>query len=193
MNISDTLLLLLTLIYIFSIMNTHLTELVNKANHNRALLKRSRPPTGHYYIYSLHSKKLNMPYVGKTTQSMVNRIARHRNPGSQCTGTQLFALGDPEWSILEIVPTESAPEREEWHIANTRATTNVNAISRPLEGTKLLERIRLKKKDAARCPVKNRQRVRAHHQKMDAQAVALGYKSHYFRLKAERIAAGFII
>ena len=174
-------------------MNSHLTELVKAANHTRALLKNSKPPAGHHYIYSLHSKKLNMSYVGKTKQSMGNRIRLHRHPVGKCAGTQLFALGDPEWSILEIVPTEDAAEREEYHIGNTRATTNVNAISRPLEGTKLLERIRLKKKDAARCPVKNRQRVRAHHQKMDAQAVALGYKSHYYRLKAERIAAGFII
>ena len=115
-------------------MNTHLTELVQKANYNRALLKRSRPPTGHHYIYMLHSKKLNLSYVGKTKQSMLKRMRMHRNPPSKCAGTQLFALGDPEWSILELVPTERAWEREEWHIGHTRAATNVNQLSRPVEG-----------------------------------------------------------
>ena len=174
-------------------MNSHLTELVKAANHNRAFLKRSRPPAGHHYIYSLHSKKLNMSYVGKTKQSMRLRLKTHRNPNSKCYGTQLFALGDPEWSILEIVPTEDADEREEWHIANTRAATNVNAVSRPMDGFKLRERIRLKKKNAARDPEEIRQTNRACRHVRNAEAVALGYKNHYQRLKAERIAAGFII
>ncbi len=174
-------------------MNTHLTELVEKANHTRALLKRSRPPTGHHYIYMLHSKKLNLSYVGKTKQSMHARMCKHRHPDSKCRGTQLFALGDPEWSILEIVPTESAAEREEWHIANTRSTTNVNANSRPLTGYALRERIRLRKRGAVRDREEHRQQCRAHRQKKNAEAVALGYKNHYQRLKAERIAAGFII
>ena len=174
-------------------MNTHLTELVKKANHTRALLKRSRPPTGHHYIYMLHSKKLNMSYVGKTKQSMQARMQLHRYPSSKCTGTQLFALGDPEWTILEIVPTERAWEREEWHIGHTRAATNVNQLSRPVEGAKLRKRIGEKKRDAARCPVENKQRCMARRHKENAEAFALGYKNHYQRLKAERIAAGFII
>ena len=174
-------------------MNTHLTELVKKANHTRALLKRSRPPAGHHYIYILHSKKLNMSYVGKTTQSMHKRMYMHRHPASKCSGTQVFAMGDPEWSILEIVPTESAAEREEWHIGNTRAATNVNERCVPLKGAALARRIQLKKRDAARCPVKNRQRARVRVHVRNAEAVALGYKSHYHRLKAERIAAGFVI
>jgi hypothetical protein len=174
-------------------MNTHLTELVKTANRNRALLKRSRPPTGHHYIYSLHSKKLNLSYVGKTKMSMQKRMSAHKHPNSYCTGTQLFAMGDPEWSILEIVPTEDADEREEWHIANTRAATNVNAVSRPMDGFKLRERIRLKKKNATRDPEEIRQTNRACRQVRNAEAVALGYKNHYQRLKAERIAAGFII
>jgi hypothetical protein len=174
-------------------MNSHLTELVKAANHTRALLKNSKPPAGHHYIYSPHSKKLNMSYVGKTKQSMQKRMNMHRNPPNRCSSTQLFALGDPEWRILEIVETESAAEREEWHIANTRAATNVNDNSVPLEGAALARRIQLKKRDAARCPVKNRQRARARVHVRNAEAVALGYKSHYHRLKAERIAAGFII
>ena len=119
-------------------MNSHLTELVKAANHNRALLKRSRPPAGHCFIYCLHSKKLNMSYVGKTKQSMGNRIRLHRHPVGKCAGTQLFALGDPEWSILEIVASDHAGDREEWHIAHTRSATNVNARSVPLEGAALL-------------------------------------------------------
>jgi hypothetical protein len=82
-------------------MNSHLTELVKAANHERALLKNSRPPTGHCFIYSLHSKKLNLSYVGKTTMSMQKRMSAHKHPVSYCTGTQLFAMGDPEWSILQ--------------------------------------------------------------------------------------------
>ena len=174
-------------------MNSHLTELVKAANHNRALLKRSRPPAGHCYIYGLYSKKLNLSYVGKTKMSMQARIYKHRHPDSKCRGTQLFAIGDPEWSILEIVPTESAAEREEWHIANTRAATNVNANSRKVEGAKLRKRIGEKKRDAARCPEKERLRSLERYHANNAAAVALGYKNHYYRLKAERIAAGFII
>ena len=174
-------------------MNSHLTELVKAANHTRALLKRSRPPAGHCFIYSLHSKKLNMSYVGKTKQSMQERMCSHRNPKNGCTGTQLFALGDPDWTILETVPSEHAGEREDWHIAHTRSATNVNARSVPLEGAALRKRICTKKYNAARCPEKNRQNVRARHHARNAEAVALGYKNHYQRLKAERIAAGFIV
>ena len=92
-------------------MNSHLTELVKAANRNRAFLKNSRPQAGYHYIYCLHSKKLNMSYVGKTKTSINQRMYVHRHPNSKCAGTQLFAMGDPEWSILEIVPTESAAER----------------------------------------------------------------------------------
>ena len=174
-------------------MNSHLTELVKTANRNRALLKHSRPPAGHHYIYSLHSKKLNMSYVGKTKQSMGDRIRLHRHPASKCSGTQLFAMGDPEWSILEIVASDHAGDREEWHIAHTRSATNVNARSVPLEGAALRKRICTNKYNAARCPEKERQRSLAHYHAKNAKAVALGYKNHYQRLKAERIAAGFII
>ena len=134
-----------------------------------------------------------MSYVGKTKQTMYKRMNMHRNPPNRCSSTQLFALGDPEWTILEIVPTESAAEREEWHIANTRAATNVNDRSVPLEGAALQKRICTKKWNAAQCPEKNRQRARARVHVRNAEAVALGYKSHYHRLKAERIAAGFVI
>ena len=134
-----------------------------------------------------------MSYVGKTKTSMYDRMIAHRNPVSKCTGTQLFALGDPVWSILEIVPTESAAEREEWHIANTRPATNVNDRSVPLEGAALRERIRHKKYNATRDPEESRQRRRAQYYAQNAEAVALGYKNHYMRLKAERIAAGFIV
>ena len=175
-------------------MNSHLTELVKAANHNRALLKNSRPPAGHHYIYCLHSKKLNMSYVGKTKQSMRLRMNMHRNPPVKCSSTQLFALGDPEWRILEIVESENAGDREEWHIANTRAATNVNQVSRAREGDALRKRIYQKKYQAAyRCPETKRQRARAHIQAKNAEAVALGYKNNYQRLKAERIAAGFIM
>jgi len=174
-------------------MNTHLTELVNAANHERALLKNSRPPTGHCFIYSLHSKKLNLSYVGKTKMSMQARIYKHRHPHSKCTGTQLFAVGDPEWTILEIVPTESAPEREEWHIAHTRAATNVNQVSRPLEGAALRKRLVAIKYNSTRCLEKQSMGARVRHHAKNAEAVALGYKNNYQRLKAERIAAGFII
>ena len=172
-------------------MNTHLTELVKKANDAQALLKRSRPPTGHHYIYSLHSKKLNLSYVGKTKMSMQKRMSAHKQPNSYCTGTQMFAMGDPEWSILEIVESEHAGEREDWHIANTRAATNVNANSRPLEGDAPRKRILRKKWN--RCPEKQRQRSLANYHAKNAEAVALGYKNHYHRLKAGRIAAGFIV
>ena len=173
-------------------MNTHLTALLKKANHNRALLKRSRPQAGHHYIYSLHSKKLNLSYVGKTKQSMQARMSTHRHPNSACAGTQLFALGDPDWRILEIVPTESAGERENWHIANTRADTNVNVRSRPREGAELRERLRKKKyNELHECPVKRKLQNRVYWHAKNAEAVELGYKNHYQRLKAE--AAGFII
>ena len=174
-------------------MNTHLTALVKNANHTRALLKHSRPPPGQHYIYMLHSKKLNLSYVGKTKQSMGERMCKHRNPNSTCTGIQLFALGDPEWSILEIVDSENARNREEWHIAHTRAATNVNQVSRAREGDALRLRLRKRKNDETRCPVKNRQRSLAKYHAKNAEAVALGYKNQYQRLKAERIAAGFII
>jgi len=142
----------------------------------------------------LHSKKLNLSYVGKTKQSMGQRICKHRNPNSTCSGTQLFALGDPEWSILEIVDSENARNREEWHIAHTRAATNVNVRSRPLEGSALRKRISDKKFDATkRCPENQRLRSLARYHAKNAEAVALGYKNQYQRLKAERIAAGFII
>ena len=174
-------------------MNTHLTELVKKANHNRALLKRSRPPTGHHYIYSLHSKKLNLSYVGKTTMSMQKRMSAHKHPNSYCSGTQLYALGDPEWSILEIVDSENARNREEWHIANTLAATNVNERSVPLEGAALSKRLRKKKWNAAhRCPVKQKLYDQTRWNAKNAEAVALGYKNHYHRWKAD-IAAGFIV
>ena len=124
---------------------------------------------------------------------MVKRMNMHRNPPSKCTGTQLFALGDPEWSILEIVPTESAAEREEWHITNTRPATNVNAICRPMEGDKLRMRIIMKKWQSGRDLEKNRQKNRDQRKAKNAEAVALGHKNHYHRLKAERTAAGFII
>ena len=98
------------------------------------------------------------------------------------------------WRILEIVETESAAEREEWHIANTRAATNVNKRSVPLEGAALRIRLRKKKYDAAhRCPVKQKLHDQTRWNAKNAEAVALGYKNHYHRLKAERIAAGFII
>ena len=175
-------------------MNSHLTELVKTANRNRALLKHSRPPAGHHYIYSLHSKKLNMSYVGKTKQSMQKRMNAHRYPNSKCSGTQLFAVGDPVWTILEIVPTESAGEREDWHIANTRAATNVKERSVPLEGAALSERLRKQKWHAAHaCPVKQKLYDQARWNAKTAEAVALGYKNNYQRLKAERIAAGFIV
>jgi hypothetical protein len=174
-------------------MNTQTSELVKKANHTRALLKHSRPPTGQHYIYMLHSKKLNLSYVGKTKQSIRKRMNMHRNPPYKCAGTQLFALGDPEWRILEIVESENAGDREEWHIANTRAATNVNQVSRAREGDALRLRLRKRKNDETRCPVKNRQRSLAKYHAKNAEAVALGYKNQYQRLKAERIAAGFII
>jgi hypothetical protein len=175
-------------------MNSHLTELVKAANRNRAFLKNSRPAAGYHYIYCLHSKKLNMSYVGKTKQAMYKRMNMHRNPPNRCSSTQLFALGDPEWRILEIVETESAGEREEWHIAHTRAATNVNERSVPLAGSALRRRQQMQKwKAVHRCPEKNRQTARAYSRSKNAEAVALGYKSHYHRLKAERIAAGFII
>ena len=171
-------------------MNSHLTELVKAANHNRALLKRSRPPAGHCFIYCLHSKKLNMSYVGKTKQSMYKRMMAHRNPNSTCAGTQLFAMGDPEWSILEIVPTERAGEREDWHIANTRPATNVNVRSRPLEGAELRERLRKKKSNELHeCPVKRKLQNRVYWHAKNAEAVALGHKNHYQRLKAEAVQA----
>ena len=134
-----------------------------------------------------------MSYVGKTKMSMQARIYKHRHPHSKCRGTQLFAMGDPEWCILEIVPTESAGEREEWHIANTRAATNVNLKSRPLEGAALRKRLVTKKNNATRCLEKESMRARVRHHAKNAEAVALGYKNQYQRLKAERIAAGFII
>ena len=175
-------------------MNSHLTELVKAANHNRALLKRSWPPAGHHYIYSLHSKKLNMSYVGKTKQSMRQRMYVHKNPTSKCAGAQLFAMGDPEWDILEIVESEHAGEREDWHIGNTRSATNVNAVSRPLEGAALRRRQVQAKYFAkhGRC-AKQKLRDQARVHARNAEAVALGYKSNYHRLKAERIAAGFIV
>ena len=134
-----------------------------------------------------------MSYVGKTKQSMRQRMYVHKNPTSKCAGAQLFAMGDPEWDILEIVESEHAGEREEWHIGNTRAATNVNANSRPLEGDALRKRILRKKWKKSMCPEKQRQCVLANYHAKNAEAVALGYKNHYQRLKAERIAAGFIM
>ena len=125
---------------------------------------------------------------------MRQRMNRHRNPNSKCTGTQLFALGDPDWRILEIVESENAGDREEWHIANTLAATNVNDRSRPLEGAGLRTRLRKKKWNAAhRCPVKQKLYDQTRWNARNAEAVALGYKNNYHRLKAERIAAGFIV
>ena len=134
-----------------------------------------------------------MSYVGKTKQSMRLRMNMHRNPPVKCSGTQLFALGDPEWSILEIVDSENAGNREEWHIAHTRAATNVNQVSRPLEGAALRKRLVAKKYNSTRCLEKESMRARVRHHAKNAEAVALGYKNQYQRLKAERIAAGFII
>ena len=135
-----------------------------------------------------------MSYVGKTKQCMRLRMNMHRNPPVKCSGTQLFALGDPEWSILEIVESENAGDREEWHIAHTRAATNVNQISRAREGDALRKRINFRKyrtNSAAR--EKERLRALANYHARNAEAVALGYKNHYQRLKAERTAAGFIM
>ena len=133
-----------------------------------------------------------MSYVGKTKQSMRQRMYVHKNPTSKCTGAQLFAMGDPEWDILEIVESEHAGEREDWHIANTRAATNVNDNSVPLAGAALRRR-QANRIYAVRYPEKKRQNARTQYHANNAKAVALGYKNNYQRLKAERIAAGFII
>ena len=62
-----------------------------------------------------------------------------------------------------------------------------------MEGFALSERLRKKKFDASRCPEKSRLQSLARYHAKNAEAVALGYKNQYQRLKAERIAAGFII
>ena len=166
-------------------MNSHLTELVKAANRERALLKRSRPPAGHVFIYSLYSHKLNMSYIGKTKMSLHIRMNMHRNPSAHCTGTQLFAAGDPDWYILETVPKECGVEREEWHIAHTHKLTNVNTASKPRTARRMRQRL-WQREYALKNPEIHRQRSKENTRARNARAVEAGYKNHYQFLKAQR-------